>query len=92
MEVDFLLAAEVDLLEAYERHGEGLHTKLSAAIELIKGHPEIGPTISRKIRRKLVRRSPYAIYYVLETSRIVIHAIVDQREDPTKVADRLRRI
>jgi len=66
MEVVFLLAAELDLFEAYERHGENLHDKIDAAIEHLRNHPKIGTSFRGKFRRKLVMRSPFSIYYAIE--------------------------
>ena len=92
MEVTFLLSAEVDLVEVYRRHGERVHASIEAALGLLKTFPEAGPVVAAPIRRKFVRRTPYAIYYVPEGRRLVVHAIVDQREDPSTIATRLRKI
>ena len=89
MEVVFLLAAEVDLFNAYERHGDALHDKIDAALRLLQAHPEIAPRFRDRFRRKLVLRSPFAIYYTVEGNRIIVHAIFDQRQDPQKIIDRL---
>lgn len=42
-----------------------------------------------RFRRKLVPRSPFAIYYTVEGGRLIIHAVFDQRQDPQKILDRL---
>ncbi|NJO55998.1 MAG: type II toxin-antitoxin system RelE/ParE family toxin [Rhodospirillales bacterium] len=45
----------------------------------------------RTIRRGLVRSYPYAVYFVLETSRVVILAVIHQRRAPDAVRALLAR-
>jgi plasmid stabilization system protein ParE len=90
MEIVFLLSAELDLFQAYEIHGEPLHTKIDAALKLLVSHPEMAPSFGRGFRRKLVLRSPFAIYYTIEGQRMIIHGVINQREDPKTILARLR--
>src|SRR6516162_8975731 len=39
-------------------------------------------------RRVLIPRYPFGIFYVAESNRIVIHAILDLRQDPEKIRER----
>jgi plasmid stabilization system protein ParE len=89
MEIVFLLAAELDLFQAYEQSGEPLHNKIDATLDQLKLHPRIGPMFKEPFRRKLIIKTPYAIYYTIEGERIIIHAIVDQRQNPDSVTSRL---
>ncbi len=88
MEIVLLLAAELDLFEAYDRYGEKLHEKIDAALRHLQDQPEIGVVFRGQFRRKLVLRSPFAIYYVVEGNRIMIYGVIDQRQDPQKIIER----
>jgi len=90
MEIVFLLSAEIDLYSAYERGGDSLHLQIDAALSFLKSQPEIGSVFKGGFRRKLVIRTPFAIYYTCEGQRIIVHGIVDQREDPEKIWARLK--
>lgn len=89
MEVVFLLAAELDLFQAYEQYGEPLHAKIDATLEQLRHHPQLGPSFKDQFRRKLVIKSSYAIYYITEGDRIIVHAIIDQRQNPDTIIARL---
>jgi plasmid stabilization system protein ParE len=45
-------------------------------------NPELPATIYRDVRRALVRRFPYAIYYRVEPERIAVIAIHHGKRDP----------
>lgn len=66
-----------------------LSTTKSAALQFLQAHPEFAPKFRSPFRRKLVPRSPFAIYYTVESSRLIIHAVFDQRQNPRKILDRL---
>jgi plasmid stabilization system protein ParE len=91
MEVVFLLSAELDLFQAYERHGDALHDKIDTALQFLRAHPEFAPTFRNRLRRKLVARSPFAIDDTIEGNRLIIHAVFDQRQDPQKILARLAK-
>gem|GEM_PF-3672553 len=50
------------------------------------------PFEGSNIRRKLVLRTPYGIYYAQEGRRIVVHAIINQRDDPERLHARTSRL
>ena len=39
----------------------------------------------------LSKRFPYAIYYVVDDDLAIIHAVLDCRQDPAKIAERMSR-
>jgi len=95
LEVVFLLAAERDLQEAYnwvEEHRRGREQFFLQDVELslehLKRYPLIGRLYRDRYRRLLVRRYPFGIFYVAELNRIVIHAVLDLRQDPEKIRAR----
>ena len=71
--------AEADVADAftwYERQtlGLGSHFLLcvEAGLSQIRRYPEASPIVYRKIRRVLLRRFPYCVFYIIEGERIVV--------------------
>jgi toxin ParE1/3/4 len=62
---------------------------VQAALDLIASRPESFPTRAENVRRALVRRFPYAVYYRLEDERIVVLAIVHTSRDSAVWQERL---
>jgi len=82
--------AEAELSEAfswYEDQISGLGSDYLNAIEAalcaIKRNPEIYPTVHGTIRRCLIRRFPYAIFYCIEPTRVVVLAVFHVRRNPS---------
>jgi plasmid stabilization system protein ParE len=44
--------------------------------------PESYPIVYRDIRRSVVHRFPYAVYYRIVSSRVIVTAIFHSRRDP----------
>lgn len=88
--VEFLLGAEIDFLEAYASRGESFQEDVDQTLARLAQFPEVGPIYSAPFRRILVPNSPYGIFYVIESSRIFIHAILDLRRDSPRISDRLK--
>jgi plasmid stabilization system protein ParE len=44
--------------------------------------PEVSPVVYRDVRRAVVKRFPYAIYYRIVSSRIIVTAVFHSRRDP----------
>jgi plasmid stabilization system protein ParE len=75
--------AETDVASAwawYESRRAGLGEDfllcLDAALGRVLRAPEAFPYVHRDIRRVLVRRFPYAVFYLTEPSRIVVLAVL----------------
>ena len=88
--------AEADLSEAfawYEEHVSGLGSdfllNIEAAILSIQRNPEAYPSIYKNVRRCLVRRFPFGIFYLEEESKIIILAIFHVRRVPRKWKNRM---
>lgn len=58
---------------------------LEAAIETIAQMPKLYAIHHDIFRRVLVRRFPFSIFYSIEETEIVIHAIFDNRQDPVEL-------
>ena len=57
----------------------------------IAAYLEIAPIYLESIRRQVIRRFPYGIFYVPHSTRILIVAILDLRQDEEQILRRLRR-
>jgi plasmid stabilization system protein ParE len=55
---------------------------LGTAFELLRQAPEAGPAVYRDVRRILLRRFPYAVYYTLTSNSIDIRAVAHMHRDP----------
>jgi plasmid stabilization system protein ParE len=83
--------AERDLIEAYEWYEEkvpGLGTDFLAVIERtlesIQENPARFPVIYRYVRRALMRRFPYGIFYFLEGENIIVLGVMHTGRNPAK--------
>lgn len=82
-------AAEQDLAEAhrwYEEQRTGLGADFLLCVEdglaKIRTAPEAYPIVHRNVRRLLIRRFPYGVFYMVEPTRILILAVLHERRDP----------
>jgi toxin ParE1/3/4 len=83
--------AERDLVEAYKWYEEkipGLGTDFLAvidrALESIQANPARFPVTYRNVRRALMRRFPYGIFYFLEGENIIVLAVLHTARNPAK--------
>jgi plasmid stabilization system protein ParE len=83
--------AERDLVEAYKWYEEkvpGLGTDFLAvierALESIQENPTRFPVIYRNVRRALMRRFPYGIFYFLEGETIIVIGVMHTARNPAK--------
>jgi plasmid stabilization system protein ParE len=52
------------------------------ALGLIQADPLLYPRVHLLVRRVRVRRSPYAVYFLVESDRIVVLSVFHARRDP----------
>ncbi len=81
--------AEADLAEAfawYEARRDGLGHEFLLAVEArlaaIQRHPESFPVVHQQIRRALIRRFPYGIFFIVEESNVIVLAVFHAKRDP----------
>lgn len=56
--------------------------QVEGSIALLADYPEAFPTIGSEIRRALIRRFPFALYYrAVDPERIEVLAVLHQRRD-----------
>ena len=87
--------AELDLTEAfqwYEERREGLGADfllcVQAALEVISRQPAIHPIVHRQVRRALIRRFPYGVFYLADNDRVTVIAVMHAMRNPTRWKDR----
>jgi plasmid stabilization system protein ParE len=83
--------AEADLTDAYAWYrdrGEFLACDFLASfesvLETLDRHPEAFPEVHNQVRRALMRRLPYAVFYVLSGGGPVVLGVFHARRNPTK--------
>jgi len=89
MRISFRPEAVADLTEAYrwyERQRRGLGDEFEAVVEetlgLLKQAPTAFAVLHRELRRVLLERFPYAIYYRIAQDKIEIRACLHTRRHP----------
>ena len=98
LRVVLLSGADADLQEIFNRFedyrdGFGLEfmTVVDAYLARIAAFPEIAPIYFESVRRQVIQRFPYGIFYERQPTRILITAILDLRQDEQQILRRLRR-
>ncbi len=88
-------AAQLDLAEAIEWYESlqpdlslGLRLALDATLEADIRHPDVWAIVEPGVRRGLLRRYPYAIYYRQQPSCIEVIAILHTSRHPRKWQER----
>jgi plasmid stabilization system protein ParE len=81
--------AEADIAEArawYEQQRPGLGEQLvlcvEDALDRIARLPELGTEVFPAVRRVLVRRFPYGIFYRVDPDQIAVIAVYHSKRDP----------
>ena len=81
--------AENDIRSAfewYEAQRAGLGIEFLAALrerlETVRAHPESSPVRYRGIRRAVVSRFPYLIFYVIRSDRVAVLAVLHHARNP----------
>ena len=80
----------------YDAQAEGLGDRfveaVAAAVVDIRTYPEIGPLISRNVRRRVVRAFAYNLLYINLPEELLIVAVAPQKRRPGYWRKRLRRL
>jgi plasmid stabilization system protein ParE len=76
----------INAFEWYDRQRSGLGDEfldaLSRTFELAQLMPAAGPEVHRGLRRLLLRKFPFAIYYRIDAGVIEIRGCLHQRRNP----------
>jgi len=89
--VAFRAGAEAELREAYswyEDREPGLGSEfirsLDACLQMIRRHPQMFPAVHGDIRKAVVRRFPYSIFYLAENESIVVLSVFHASRKPKR--------
>ena len=89
--VVFTQVARLELIEAqdwYEREAAGLGRRFREAIngltERMSANPRQFPIVFKNIRRALLRRFPYSLFFVVEDDTLLVIACFHASRDPTQ--------
>lgn len=98
MQVRISRSAETDLLEGYAFYeeqqagiGEYFLDSLFAEIDALTLFAGIHPKLDGRLYRTLAKRFPFAIYYDLQGDAVIVVAVLDCRQNPESIAERLKR-
>ncbi len=81
--------AEHDIQAAYDWYesqrpalGEAFLVAVRQRLEAVRAFPESSPIIYRDVRRAVVSRFPYLIFYVVRPTRVSVLAVLHHARDP----------
>jgi toxin ParE1/3/4 len=87
--VEFRPRASADVAEAfswYERQRPGLgdefETDLGHAVDILRQMAGAGPLVYRDLRRVLLGRFPFAVYYHLQGQTVIVRAVIHTKRHP----------
>lgn len=99
MQIRITRSAETDPLEGfafYERQqagiGEYFLDSLFADIDALILFAGIHPKPDGRLHRTLAKRFPFAIYYDVQDDIATVVAVLDCRQNPASITERLQRI
>jgi hypothetical protein len=98
MQIKIARSAETDLLEGYAFYeeqqagiGEYFLDSLFSDIDALALFAGSHPKPDGKLHRSLAKRFPFAIYYDLKDEVATIVAVLDCRQNPASITERLQR-
>jgi hypothetical protein len=96
LRVEFLSGADTDLQAAFNRFedyregfGEEFIIAVDAHLTRLSTFPLLAPVYHKTVRRQVMLGFPYGIFYEAQPKRIVVIAVLDLRQDPERIRERL---
>jgi plasmid stabilization system protein ParE len=93
--VIFTRAARAELIEVqdwYERESTGLGRRFRQAIDALIGrmsdNPRQFPMVFKNVRRAVLRRFPYSLFFVVEDDALIVIACFHASRDPSHWQER----
>jgi plasmid stabilization system protein ParE len=97
LRIEFLSGAAGDLLGIYreisdfsDAHAVAFSLRLERRLAQLAKFPEMGPPFSNRIRRLVLGKFPYAVFYSINGERIFIHGIFHLQVHSLLIESRLR--
>ncbi len=88
--------AKQDVVEAaqwYDSKKIGLGVEfvdeIDAALDRVARGPKMYAAVYRDLRRSLVRRFPYAVYFAIRGTSVIVMAVLHQRRNQDILSERL---
>lgn len=98
MQIRITRSAETDLLEGYAFYeqqqsgiGDYFLDSLFADIDALALFAGIHPKPDGRLHRTLAKRFPFAIYYDVQEDVATVVAVLDCRQNPASITERLTR-
>lgn len=95
--VEFLEPVEHDLRYAHEfydswkaKGAENFQERFRECVSWIEWNPVMFPKQYRSFRRAILRRSYFAVYYVIEPGVTTVVAVLDMRREPKSIQTLLK--
>lgn len=89
MRLEFHPEAELELIESavyYDKQvpglGERFESEIRYATDLMLDQPEIGPLVDPNLRKLILTRFPFTLYYSITADVIRIEAVAHQSRHP----------
>ena len=73
------------------RLAESFINAFESGIEEILTYPGAWQIVGQDVRRYLIKRFPFGIYYCIEGDRVMIYAVMHMSRDPQYWKDRLKQ-
>jgi len=96
MAIEWRPAASADLADAYgwyesqaEGLGEAFFHEVRTATRVLESHPHAFPEVHRRVRRVVVHRFPYNVFYRIQDHRVHILAVFHASRDPAAWQERI---
>ncbi|MDY6849593.1 MAG: type II toxin-antitoxin system RelE/ParE family toxin [Geoalkalibacter sp.] len=98
MRMRFLPEAESELMDAahwYRKQAEGLDHEfmrcVDEALARISRAPQLFPLVHGPVRRTLIKRFPYAIFFAQAQGDILVYAVFHTRRNPRRLEKRKKQ-
>jgi plasmid stabilization system protein ParE len=86
------LLAAIKHYESWRADGRGhLLQKYEETVSWIAWNPELFPRKLGAVQRVVLKQSYYIVYFMQETGRSIVLAVLDGRDDPEKRSQLVRR-
>lgn len=95
-QIYFRSEAESDLQQAYDWYqsimpglGDDFLISVDAAVHSVQRNPRLYLLVYKNVRRALLRRFPYGLFYVIRGTNIVVLAAFHMRQDLRGMKNRI---
>jgi hypothetical protein len=92
-EIVLLQGAQGDVLSIYAVQGERIYLRVDHALGILRMFPEAGPQQSGgRIRRLVVTKTNFGIFYTVSGKRVLVGAVMDLRQSEETIGRRLQEL